>query len=63
MRAAAIQLNANNDKARNLRVAERLVAEAAADGAELIALPEKWNLLGGAEDLAAGAEDLEAARR
>ena len=35
MRAAAIQLNANNDKARNLRVAERLVAEAAADGAEL----------------------------
>ena len=59
MRAAAIQLNANNDKARNLRVAERLVAEAAADGAELIALPEKWNLLGGAEDLAAGAEHLE----
>ena len=46
MRVAAIQLNSTNDKARNLGVAERLVADAAAAGAELIALPEKWNLLG-----------------
>ncbi len=59
MRAAAIQLNANTDKARNLGVAARLVAEAAADGAELIALPEKWNLLAGPDELAAGAEELE----
>src|SRR4051794_37353236 len=58
MRVAAIQLNSNNDKARNLGVAERLVADAAAAGAELIALPEKWNLLGSPEDLQAGAEAL-----
>ncbi len=58
MRVAAIQLNSTNDKARNLGVAERLVADAAAAGAELIALPEKWNLLGSPEDLEAGAETL-----
>ena len=58
MRVAAIQLNSTNDKARNLGVAERLVADAAAAGAQLIALPEKWNLLGSPEDLEAGAETL-----
>jgi predicted amidohydrolase len=58
MRVAAIQLNSTNDKARNLGVAERLVADAAAAGAKLIALPEKWNLLGSPEDLEAGAETL-----
>ena len=47
MRAGAVQLNSTADKARNLEVAERLVRAAAADGAELVALPEKWNLLGG----------------
>ena len=46
MRAAAIQLNSTGDKARNLETAERLVRAAAADGAELAVLPEKWNLLG-----------------
>ena len=46
MRAAAVQLNSTADKARNLETAERLVRAAAADGAELVALPEKWNLLG-----------------
>ena len=46
MRAAAIQLNSGNDKASNLKRAGDLVAAAAADGADLIALPEKWNLLG-----------------
>ena len=45
MRAAAVQLNSNGDKARNLAAAERLVRAAAADGAELVVLPEKWNLL------------------
>src|SRR5215212_4124870 len=56
MRAAAIQLNSTADKGRNLETAERLVRAAAADGAELIALPEKWNLLGDAEALHDGAE-------
>ena len=58
MRAAAIQLNSTADKDRNLAAAERLVREAAADGAELIALPEKWNVLGDAEALHHGAEPL-----
>ena len=59
MRVAAVQLNSTGDKARNLATAERLVREAAADGAELVALPEKWNLLAGGEELAAGAEALD----
>ncbi|HYP56503.1 MAG TPA: carbon-nitrogen hydrolase family protein, partial [Solirubrobacterales bacterium] len=59
MRAAAVQLNSTGDKERNLATAERLVRAAAADGAELIALPEKWNLLGPGEELVAGAEPLE----
>ncbi len=58
MRAAAVQLNSEGDKARNLDTAERLVRAAAADGAELVALPEKWNLLAGGEELLAGAEPL-----
>jgi deaminated glutathione amidase len=59
MRAAAIQLNAAGDVARNLEVAERLVREAAADGADLVVLPEKWNVLGDAETLREGAEPLD----
>lgn len=59
MRAAAIQLNSTNDKARNLELAGRLVRDAARDGAELVVLPEKWNLLGAATELEAGAEELE----
>jgi len=59
MRAAAVQLNSTNDKDRNLEAAERLVRAAAADGAELIALPEKWNLLAAGEELLAGAEPLD----
>ncbi len=58
MRVAAVQLNSTNDKERNLSTAERLVRAAAADGAELVALPEKWNLLAGGEELLAGAEPL-----
>ena len=59
MRAAAIQLNSTADKARNVEVAERLVRNAAEAGAGIVVLPEKWNLLGTAEDLAEGAESLE----
>ena len=59
MRAAAIQLNSTADKARNLATAEGLVRAAAADGAELVAMPEKWNLLAGGEELLSGAEDLD----
>ena len=59
MRVAAVQLNSTGDVDRNLEVAERLVRAAAADGAELIALPEKWTLLGSADALRAGAEPLD----
>jgi predicted amidohydrolase len=59
LRVAAIQLNSTGDKVRNLATAERLVREAAADGAEFVALPEKWNLLAGGEELKAGAEPLD----
>lgn len=59
MRVAAVQLNSNGDKQRNLAAAERLVRESAAGGAEFAALPEKWNLLAGGEELVAGAEPLD----
>jgi predicted amidohydrolase len=59
MRAAAVQLNSTADKERNLEIAERLVRAAAADGAELVALPEKWNVLGAPEVLIEGAEPLD----
>jgi predicted amidohydrolase len=59
LRAAAVQLNSTGDRARNLATAERLVRAAAADGAELVGLPEKWNLLAAGEELLAGAEPLD----
>jgi predicted amidohydrolase len=59
LRAAAVQLNSTNEKDRNLATAERLVRAAAADGAELVALPEKWSLLAAGEELLAGAEPLD----
>lgn len=59
MRAAAIQMNSTGDRPRNRATAERLVRAAAADGAALVVLPEKWNVLGTPEQLAAGAEPLD----
>jgi deaminated glutathione amidase len=59
MRAAAIQLNSTADVARNLETAERLVRDAGAAGAELVVLPEKWNVLGDPRTLLEGAETLD----
>lgn len=59
MRVAAIQMNSTGDRDRNLAVADRLVRAAARDGARLVALPEKWTVLGTPEQLAAGAEPLD----
>ncbi|HLH65495.1 MAG TPA: carbon-nitrogen hydrolase family protein [Solirubrobacteraceae bacterium] len=59
MRAAAIQLNATDDLDRNLSTADRLVRDAASRGAQLVALPEKWTVLGSREQMLAGAQTLE----
>jgi predicted amidohydrolase len=59
MRAAAVQLNSTDDKERNLAMADRLTREAAADGADLVVLPEKFNVLGEHDDYVAGAESLD----
>jgi deaminated glutathione amidase len=59
MRAAAVQLNSTDDKARNLDAADRLTRAAGADGATLVVLPEKWSVIGSPDDLRAGAEPLD----
>jgi deaminated glutathione amidase len=59
LRIACVQLTSRDDKAENLERAERLVAEAAATGADLVLLPEKWNFIGEAEQLHEAAEPLE----
>jgi predicted amidohydrolase len=59
LRAAAVQLTATPDKARNLELAGRLVRRAADDGARLVVLPEKWSVLGRGADLRDGAEPLD----
>jgi deaminated glutathione amidase len=59
MRAAAVQLTATQDRDRNRETADRLVREAAARGAELVVLPEKWSVYGRPEDIVAGAEPLD----
>lgn len=59
MRAAAVQLNSTDDKERNLASADRLTRAAAADGAGLVLLPEKFNVLGTHEDYFRGAESLD----
>jgi len=59
LRVACVQLNACADKAANLAKAERLVARAAATGADLVVLPEKWNAWGGPDVIRAAAEPIE----
>jgi predicted amidohydrolase len=54
--AAAVQLTSTADRERNLATADRLTRAAAAAGAELVVLPEKWPCLGTPEETAQGAE-------
>jgi deaminated glutathione amidase len=59
MRAAAVQLSSTPDRDRNLEAADRLTRSAAAQGAELVVLPEKWPAFGTEEQTAAAAEPLD----
>jgi predicted amidohydrolase len=59
MKAAAVQLNSTADFGANLATADRLTRAAAADGAQLIVLPEKWTAMGSDEQLRAAAEPLD----
>ena len=52
MRAAAVQLQSTNDTERNLADADRLTRAAAADGAQLVVLPERLDVRGNAQDYA-----------
>jgi predicted amidohydrolase len=59
VRVAAVQLSSTADPAANLAVADRLTRAAAADGATLIVLPEKWTAIGSDEQSRAAAEPLD----
>jgi predicted amidohydrolase len=59
LRVACVQLTSRDDKAANIKKTERLVARAAATGADVVILPEKWNAIGDAETLHGNAEALE----
>src|SRR5436190_9267949 len=59
MRAAAVQLNSNEDKDRNLAAADQLTRAAAGEGAQLVVLPEKFNVLGTHDHYEQGAEALD----
>jgi deaminated glutathione amidase len=59
IRVACVQMTSRAEKAVNLETAEQLVAQAAATGADLVVLPEKWNAIGSTEELHAAAEPVE----
>jgi predicted amidohydrolase len=59
IRIACVQMTSRADKGANLEAAERLVAQAAATGADVVVLPEKWNAIGDAAVAHSAAEPLE----
>jgi predicted amidohydrolase len=59
VRAGAVQLNSTEHIDNNLATADRLVRDAAARGAELVVLPEKWSVIGTTEQMSAGAQSLD----
>ena len=59
IRVACVQMTSRADKAANLERAEQLVARAASTGADLVLLPEKWDLIGDHGQLVDAAEPLD----
>ena len=59
IRLGCVQMTSRADKAANLAQAERLVARAAREGADVVVLPEKGNGIGTADDYRALAEPLD----
>src|SRR3954449_8613029 len=57
--AACVQFSATRDKAENIARMAALVEEAAARGARLVLLPEKWNAIADGRELLTYAESLE----
>jgi deaminated glutathione amidase len=57
--SAVIQLNSGSDVEANIAAADTHVRAAAAHGAKLVVLPEKWSVIGGHADLRAGAQTLD----
>lgn len=59
VRVAAVQMTSGADRDENIARAGELVERAVADGADLVVLPEKWNLMDDRAGTLAGAEDLD----
>jgi deaminated glutathione amidase len=59
IRVACVQMTSRADKAANLETAERLVTQAAATGADVVVLPEKWNAIGHADVYLENAEPID----
>ena len=57
-RIAAVQMNSQDDKDKNLATAERLIDEAARQGANMVGLPEMFNILGVSNYYDNGAEEI-----
>ncbi|MFT5197255.1 MAG: putative amidohydrolase [Cellvibrionaceae bacterium] len=57
-RIAAVQMNTQGDKDKNLATAERLIDEAAGMGANMVGLPEMFNIIGVPDYLENGAEEI-----
>jgi len=56
VKAAVVQLNSGSDVEANIAAADTHVRAAVAAGARLVVLPEKWTVMGGPDDLRAGAQ-------
>jgi predicted amidohydrolase len=61
-RIACIQLRAGSSPDDNLSAAEGFIREAAANGADIALLPERWEAFGSADEIRAAAEPLDGPR-